>query len=86
MSSHDFTTGSPTGQFGTVLMCRGCKDPEPDNCEDVWIDSDGTVYFDPAWPQDADAVADALLTFMARHDAFGLTRPGRASRAVRAVA
>lgn len=75
MFKHAFTTQSAKSGFGTVFSCKGCQDPEPDTCDFVWVDSDGTVIFDPSDPKNGEAVVDALFAFLARHDAFGLTSP-----------
>jgi hypothetical protein len=60
---HDFRVTPRHNQLGTMICCYGCKDPEPDQVAYIWVDTDGTVYFDSSTP-------DELVMFMAHHDAF----------------
>jgi hypothetical protein len=66
MTKHNFKMLPAVSRIGVCICCLSCKDPEPSTDETVWIDEDGTVYFESPEPA-------ALIAFLARHDAFKLT-------------
>jgi hypothetical protein len=56
----------PSLSLSTVIVCRGCTNPEPVTNEHTWRDSNNDVYFDSIG-------ADALFVFLIHHDAFKLS-------------
>jgi hypothetical protein len=66
---HVLTITPIFGSFGVIVKCVLCEDPEPETVDYIWIDSNGTVFFDPG-RSDGNSV-DKLVLFMDRHGALG---------------
>jgi hypothetical protein len=77
--THSLIVSPQRDALGVTIVCRGCSNPEPIECEYVWIDRNGNVQFCGSNPLE-------LFDFMLRHDMFKTTLPGRAFRGARKTA
>jgi hypothetical protein len=71
--THSLIVSPQRDALGVTIVCRGCSNPEPIDCEYVWMDKNGNVQFCGSHPLE-------LLDFMLRHDMFKTTLPGSAFR------
>jgi hypothetical protein len=74
--THSLIVSPQPNALGVAVVCRGCSNPEPIDCEYVWMDRNGDVLFCGGNPLD-------LFEFMLRHDMFKITQPGRPFRDAR---
>jgi hypothetical protein len=82
MTKHHFTITHAFGpNFDIMLTCEGCADPEPVTSDYSFRRQSGDVVFDPPDSGDTEATLAQLLSFLAQHDAFGLTRCDHADHA-----
>jgi hypothetical protein len=77
--THSLNVSPQHNALGVTIVCRGCGNPEPIDCEYVWIEKNCNVVFCGSNPLE-------LFDFMLRHDMFKTTLPGRPFRGARETA
>jgi hypothetical protein len=65
--NHSLIVSPQRDALGVAVVCRGCGNPEPIECEYIWTDKNGDVLF-------CGSHALELFEFMLRHDVFEITR------------
>ena len=65
--THSLIVSPQRNALGVAVVCRGCSNPEPIDCEYVWMDINGDVLFCGGNPLE-------LFEFMLRHDMFKIAQ------------